>query len=606
MSDYGGDRRTTRRVFLRGAASTTASAAGAMALGSPIACAALTKDGKRVVIFGGGVAGLSAAHELAERGFKVTVYERDHLGGKAWSFGVPGSATPGRNPLQAEHGFRFFPGFYKNLGDTMRRIPVAGGSVYDRLVRATTYRTAFAGGPDLTIPLTLLALDLPVGVTPEAFAQSLAAVLVEALKLPLTEALYFASKLWVYVSSCEERRFGQWDYVPWSDFIRENQMSAEYRKVVSRSLVRNLAATKSDQASTHSIGLVGEASVMSLAGYGNDAGATFDRVLDGPSSEVWLNEWVALLRRMGVRFRVGWTLERLTMRRGRIAHALVRGPGNRHHHVADPWFVLAIPFERVIPLLSSPMLKADPRLDGIRRLANDWMSGLQFYLYEPFPLTNGHVNYADSPFALTSISQQQFWQRPLSDYGDGTVTESFSTIVSDWVTPGIIFGKPAKELTPPQLAREVYAQIQAHENKPGSKPTLTDQMLHSWFLDPAIKPFTGPGSQRVYNDTPLFIQNPGEWANRPESATAIPNLFLAGDWVRTNINVTTMDGANQGGRQAANALLDAAGSSAPRAQLSPLYVPPEFEPFRELDRARYSAGQPNVFDPDQAAPGGRL
>jgi glycine/D-amino acid oxidase-like deaminating enzyme len=29
-----------------------------------------------VAVFGGGVAGLSAAHELAERGFQVHVYER--------------------------------------------------------------------------------------------------------------------------------------------------------------------------------------------------------------------------------------------------------------------------------------------------------------------------------------------------------------------------------------------------------------------------------------------------------------------------------------------------------------------------------------------------
>ena len=49
---------------------------------------------------------------------------------------------------------------------------------------------------------------------------------------------------------------------------------------------------------------------------------------------------------------------------------------------------------------------------------------------------------------------------------------------------------------------------------------LTDDMLHSWFLDPAIKPTRKHGSQRVINDTPLFIQNPGSWYDRPDSATA--------------------------------------------------------------------------------------
>lgn len=47
-------------------------------------------DPKKVVVVGGGLAGLTAAHELQERGFKVVVYERnDRLGGKARSFPVP-------------------------------------------------------------------------------------------------------------------------------------------------------------------------------------------------------------------------------------------------------------------------------------------------------------------------------------------------------------------------------------------------------------------------------------------------------------------------------------------------------------------------------------
>jgi 15-cis-phytoene desaturase len=92
---------------------------------------------KKVVILGGGVAGMSAAHELVERGFQVTVLERRaHPGGKARSMPVPyttqsnvGGVYLGREvvnrrkDLPGEHGFRFFPGFYKHVVDTMQRIP---------------------------------------------------------------------------------------------------------------------------------------------------------------------------------------------------------------------------------------------------------------------------------------------------------------------------------------------------------------------------------------------------------------------------------------------------------------------------------------------------
>ena len=43
----------------------------------------------RVIVLGGGVAGMSAAHELIERGFEVVVLERGQLaGGKARSIPV--------------------------------------------------------------------------------------------------------------------------------------------------------------------------------------------------------------------------------------------------------------------------------------------------------------------------------------------------------------------------------------------------------------------------------------------------------------------------------------------------------------------------------------
>lgn len=63
----------SRRRFLWGAGAVAATGLG---LSSGGIASAASGPGKRVAVLGGGMAGLAAAHELAERGFQVTVFER--------------------------------------------------------------------------------------------------------------------------------------------------------------------------------------------------------------------------------------------------------------------------------------------------------------------------------------------------------------------------------------------------------------------------------------------------------------------------------------------------------------------------------------------------
>ena len=588
----------SRRRFLRETALAGLATMSGL-VGVP-ASAGAAPSGPRVAVLGGGVAGLSAALELAERNFRVTVYERKELGGKARSIPVPQSATGRSRPLPGEHGFRVFPGFYWNLGDTMRRIPFAGNQqgTWGNLVHTSAYRLSRSGAPDLTAPLPFSPSPNLAPYAPESLVETIAVGLREAFRLPAQEAVYFARRMLVYVTSCDERRFGQWEHVTWSDFIRADTMSQEYRALFAHGATQNLVATKAHEASAHTVGLVGEAIIWSSLGRGNEPGGSVDRLLNGSTSERLIDPWVAHLRALGVEFCVDHKVERLHMAKDRIAAVTVRDPSGQTRAIAADWFLSAIPIERFVQLLSPEVLAADPSLQRTRQLRTEWMNGLMFYLRRRLPLIPGHINYIDSPWALTSISQAQFWQRDFRDYGDGTVLDCLSTIISDWVTAGSVNNKPAKDCAPDEIAREVWAQIKAHLNDTGAN-TLTDDLLHSWFLDPAI---TGSGTPNVLNDEPLFIQNAGSWANRPESAIAIRNLFLAGDWVRTNINLATMEGANEGARQAVNALLDAAGSTAPRCSLRGLFRPPEFEQLKSVDRARYCQQQPNLFDNEDSLP----
>ncbi|MFD0361937.1 FAD-dependent oxidoreductase [Nocardia sp. GCM10030253] len=580
----------SRRTVLRGTVAAGVAAAGALTAGvlRP-APASGSPGGRRVAVFGGGVAGLTAAHELAERGFQVTVYERRALGGKARSIPVPGTGSEGRPDLPGEHGFRFFPGFYQHIPDTMRRIPFPGNpnGVWNNLIGVPEARFARRDGDDFRLPLGPRART---AFTPEMFRETVGAAIATALKMPAVEGMYFADRLLVFNSSCDARRFGQWEHMSWRDYVGGHERSHEFRALLSRTLTSIMVAAKEDVASVRTIGNMGEQFLGNPFEIGNDG--ALDRVLNGPTNAVWIDPWVQRLRELGVQFALGAEVRGLEVRDRRIAGARVVDETGAQRSVEADYFVVALSAERARALWSPDVLAVRSELAAMDGLFVDWMNGIQFYLRRPADISRGHTAFIDAPWSLTSITQNQLWTRKLTEFGDGTVQDCLSVDISDWNTPGVLYGKTAKECTREEIAREVWAQMTAHLNDRGA--VLRDADLHSWFLDPGI---TWQADQRRNaNADPLLINTAGSWEYRPQPHGALENLFLAGDYVRTNVDLATMEGANESARAAVNALLDVAGSNAERCRMFTLYRAAELEPLRRIDADRYAAGQPNLFD----------
>ncbi|MCD2116358.1 MULTISPECIES: FAD-dependent oxidoreductase [Rhodococcus] len=184
-----------------------------------------------------------------------------------------------------------------------------------------------------------------------------------------------------------------------------------------------------------------------------------------------------------------------------------------------------------------------------------------------------------------SLWRGDFAQR----YGDGSAHDCLSVDISDWDTPGILYGRTARQCTPEEIAREVWAQMSAClEDGTGA---IDENDIASWFLDPGVK----WGAGGVTNDTRCSSTPRGSLANRPEAHTAIPNLFLAGDYVRNDIDLATMESANESARAAVGALLQTAGSPAAPPALYKLHEPPELEPLRRINADRYRAGEPHML-----------
>ena len=126
---------------------------------------------------------------------------------------------------------------------------------------------------------------------------------------------------------------------------------------------------------------------------------------------------------------------------------------------------------------------------------------------------------------------------------------------------------------------------------------LPEQTPAIWHIDGDIKAI--PGNRvREKDEEPLLVNTVNSWDLRPDAYTAIPNLFLAADYVKTFTDLATMEGANEAARRAVNAIIDASNTKAQLCEIWNLHEPDLLAPFRNHDEKRYNKGLPwKLYEP---------
>jgi hypothetical protein len=184
--------------------------------------------------------------------------------------------------------------------------------------------------------------------------------------------------------------------------------------------------------------------------------------------------------------------------------------------------------EKLQILLDDALHRADPTLASVNYLHAQPMAAFDVYLNRRIPsLPRGHVNLVDSKYGLSFIDVSQFWP--------GYDTTVLNLIASDFTL--------LERLSREEATAELLADLQRF------LPLQQGDVRKVEFI-PNL-------------DEPLFMNEVGIWPYRPSATTALPNLFLAGDYCRSPIDLVSMEGAISTGLIAAEALRADAGIAEP-------------------------------------------
>jgi hypothetical protein len=517
--------------------------------------------------------------------------------------------------LPGEHGFRFFPAYYRHVTDTMSRIPVydADGRMTERRVldnlKPTTEHLTLHSGRKPTM--------MPSGSSsPLQMLRYAVGSLVDN-DYDVRDYVQMGIRISRYLATCPERREPLEDISWWNYLCGFSPKTRCYLYRYSNSFARDATASgrvlaafdwRYGDARTN-----GSTWVQLFEPLPDATPSRFDGYLNGPTTEAWLVHWRRFLGERGVRFVAG-TLDRLEVERVDGKDVVVpwvqrvgkKSPEPWQARTRDPQYVVVATDPSGAERVSAPLPKVgvpaglvdyttrfegeprdpyrDPGLEPNDRLQT--LSGVQYFFDQDFAIGDGAYSL-DAKWSLTTVSMQRIWSRVRFKQKDGFA--GFLTVdIGDFKIPAGPTQETAWDSTYERIGEQIWTQLSSdlRTDPLGGSPLRLPRP--SWFHVDDNLEFGDRDDKKgvvVRNATPYLVPITGDWSRRPGPSPFDPNvpdarvaasppapgvwtaphggypvhwgsLVYAGIYLKTFTRMTTMESANESARHAVNAILD--------------------------------------------------
>ena len=464
----------------------------------------LSSEARQVIIVGAGVAGLAAAHRLLERGFDVTLLDaKPFPGGKLGAHHHDG--------YWHEHAYHMYLNWYHNFWEFMDELGT---------------RRNFEAMPTMS----LIGRDRPGRHSELKNFGSLSTMcqnLLSGVASPPDMFLYAYSLFDLIARPVLRPR--EFDDTSVFGFMTS-------RPYMTPGAMRGSTRTLAEAFACPSY-LSSARSYRTFISYGFRLPSPSMWLLRGNTHDNIFAPWLAHLEARSAgrfRFQPATRVEHLVVAGGRIeklrlGHApqhAAGGAGPAGHAAGSPEIavpgdlILAVPPRPLAQLVNYDVAQLAPHLANVHRLHTKSMISIDVYFKRRIPdVPRGIVVLLNSRHNLSFLDQSQIWR----NWDGGTF---LNLVVSDADT--ILGWEPA------QIEDFALGELQHY-----LRFDRTD--VHRTTV-------------RKNLDEGLFINEVGSWDYRPSATTRIPNLFIAGDFCRTVVDVVTIEGAAVSGLNAAEAV----------------------------------------------------
>jgi uncharacterized protein with NAD-binding domain and iron-sulfur cluster len=532
---------------------------------------------KTVAVFGAGIAGLTVAHELARRGYRVSVYEPNP---EAGGFFRSARLSQERG-MPSEYSWHGIGPWYHNVFDIMRQIPFDDkSSLYERsLSRPIDFGLATDDGRSAFDDTWLVNIKNMFRMTwPDVVGGTwlMLKTWVSDRRSQEHYAELNAAEAWRPYLTDRAWRVWRSSFGPWigSDWLNVSLHTAGQ-------FFRKQLITRPHHAHA------GDAE-----GPGWQHGARDGwLLLTGPSNEYWFDRWVRYLKSLDVTFHWEQSLHELRFDGREITFARLQSG----EQVTSQYYVLAAnPFATAEILSRTPRLEAMDQLCQFRRLVEDGphtqvSMRIAFSEKIHWPRKRAALIAADSEFNLTLFAQEQAWEPEVS-LGEGVASLwTVTACVAD--EPGRLHRRALVNCTKEQFIDEVKSQLYRceglnaliaeanHGRRLEQFQVVRMEVWHEWQFLPS----------GIVHRQPKWVNRTGNQQFLPQQATPVPNLVLAGAHTATDVDVWSIEAAVESGRRAARTL-------EPDVTVLVQYYPWWLRGLRWADNLLYRMRLPNLLD----------